>query len=88
MCSSVLGWRLHGVGVYGLHGDRSIAEVVEVLHRRLMVRVVVTGVGPSGMLVLIRVLVVVLVVHLQLGHRSSGGTRTEATISQERQRPC
>ena len=71
MCCPVLGRRLHGVCVYGLHGNGPIAEVVEVMHRGLVVRVIVTGVGPCRMLVLIRVLVmvvVVLVVHLQLAH--------------------
>lgn len=73
MCCPMLRWRLHGIGVDGLHGNRAIVEMTKVLDGGLMLGVVGSRVRPSRIVVLIRVLVVrvvvvVLVVHLQLAH--------------------
>jgi len=63
-------WRLHGGRVDGLHGQRGVAEAIEVLDGRLVLGIKGGSVGPGGGVVLVGVLVVVvLVVHLQRSSR-------------------
>lgn len=68
-------WGVHVRGIERLHGQRGVVvEAIVVLDRRLMLRLVVGGIlGPAGIgvvkrLLLVMVVVVLLVVHLQLAH--------------------